>query len=50
MALTDSLRLHLENQPSVMGECFPVNLLHIFRTPSLKNTSGGLLMHLTDSL
>ena len=24
--------------------CFPVNLLHIFRTPFLKNTSGGLLL------
>ena len=25
--------------------CFPVNLLHIFRTPLPKNTSGGLLLH-----
>ena len=25
--------------------CFPVNLLHIFRTPFLKNTSGWLLLH-----
>ena len=24
--------------------CFPVNLLHIFRTPFLKNTSGWLLL------
>ena len=24
--------------------CSPVNLLHIFRTPFLKNTSGGLLL------
>ena len=24
--------------------CFPVNLLHIFRTPFPKNTSGGLLL------
>ena len=24
--------------------CFPVNLLHIFRTPFLKNTSGRLLL------
>ena len=29
--------------------CFPVNLLHIFRTPFLKNASGGLLLHLVDS-
>ena len=24
--------------------CSPVNLLHIFKTPSHKNTSGGLLL------
>ena len=27
--------------------CFPVNLLHIFRMPSLKSTFGGLLLKLT---
>ena len=26
--------------------CFPVNLLHIFRTPFLKNTSGWLLLNI----
>ena len=26
--------------------CSPVNLLHIFRTPFYKNTSGGLLLYL----
>ena len=26
-------------------ECSPVNLLHIFRTPFLKNTSGRLLLN-----
>ena len=26
--------------------CSPVNLLHIFRTPFYKNTSGGLLRHI----
>ena len=26
--------------------CFPVNLLHIFRTPFLKNTSGWLLLYI----
>ena len=26
--------------------CSPVNLLHIFRTPFLKNTSGRLLLYL----
>ena len=25
--------------------CSPVNLLHIFRTPFPKNTSGGLLLY-----
>ena len=25
-------------------ECSPVNLLHIFRIPFYKNTSGGLLL------
>ena len=25
-------------------ECFPVNLLHIFRTPFTKNTSGWMLL------
>ena len=25
--------------------CSPVNLLHIFRTPFIKNTSGLLLLH-----
>ena len=25
--------------------CSPVNLLHIFRTPFAKNTSGGLLLY-----
>ena len=29
---------------SLQHECSPVNLLHIFRTPFLKNTSGRLLM------
>ena len=26
--------------------CFPLNLLHIFRTPFLKNISGGLILKL----
>ena len=26
--------------------CSPVNLQHIFRTPFLKNTAGGLLLNL----
>ena len=30
--------------------CSPVNLLHIFRTPFPKNTSGGLLLRLTCKL
>ena len=30
--------------------CSPVNLLHIFRTPLLKNTSGGLLLDLPSFL
>ena len=28
--------------------CSPVNLLHIFRTPLLKNTSGRLLLYLSN--
>ena len=28
--------------------CSPVNLLHIFRTPFPKNTSGGLLVYITE--
>ena len=28
--------------------CSPVNLLHIFRTPILRNTSGGLLLKSTN--
>ena len=30
--------------------CFPVNLLHIFRTPFLKNTSGRLLLKISINL
>ena len=30
--------------------CSPVNLLHIFRTPCPKNTSGGLLLYPATSL
>ena len=29
--------------------CSPVNLLHIFRTPFPKNTSGWLLLHISIS-
>ena len=29
--------------------CFPVNLLHIFRTPFYKNVSGGQLYFYTPS-
>ena len=32
---------------AVRHGCSPVNLLHIFRKPFLKNTSGRLLLHLT---
>ena len=31
-------------------ECSPVNLLHIFRSPFPKNTSGGLLLNLVDMI
>ena len=30
--------------------CFPVNLLHIFRTPFLKNTSGWLLLKVDNKM
>ena len=29
---------------ALRDECFPVNLLHIFKTPFPKNTSGRLLL------
>ena len=31
-------------------ECSPVNLLHIFKTPFLKNTSGWLLLYIMQTL
>ena len=33
------------NKVAVRHRCSPVNLLHIFRTPFLKNTSGRLLLY-----
>ena len=30
---------------TLLHGCSPVNLLHIFRTPFIKNTSGRLLLH-----
>ena len=49
-----SAKLHFKClwQPSAGGQlywnqkCSPVNLLHIFRTPFLRNTTGGLLLFL----
>ena len=32
------------SKSSLRHGCSPVNLLHIFRTPFSKNTSGGLLL------
>ena len=34
---------------TLQHECSPVNLLHIFRTPFPKNTSGGLLLLFSSS-
>ena len=34
-------------QIALLHGCSHVNLLHIFRTPFPKNTSGGLLLHIT---
>ena len=31
-------------ETALRHECYPVNLLHIFRTTFLKNTSGRLLL------
>ena len=36
-----ALQLH---EITLLHECSPVNLLHIYRTPYLKNTSGRLLL------
>ena len=36
----------LQKQPSLRDECFPVNLLHNFRTPFPKNNSERLLLRL----
>ena len=38
------------NEITVRHGCSPVNLLHIFRIPFLKNTSGGILQPLNDNL
>ena len=32
---------------TILHGCSPVNLLHIFRAPFPKNTSGGLILFLT---
>ena len=40
-----SMKLHATLLKSHFGMGVPVNLLHIFRTPFLKNTSGGLFLN-----
>ena len=42
--LDDNTYAEVRFQQSCKTTCFPVNLLHIFRTPFYKNTSGGLLL------
>ena len=43
-----SIKLHSNFIKIVLRHgCFPVDLLYIFRTPFLKNTSGQLLMNLS---
>ena len=38
------LKLHFDIEIALRRRCSPINLLHIFRTPFPKNTSGRLLL------
>ena len=40
------ISIKLQSNVSLRHACSTVNLLHIFRTPFLKNTSGGLLLEI----
>ena len=46
--LFESENFHIFNfiEVALRHVCFPAYLLHIFRTPFLKNTSEGLLLYL----
>ena len=41
-----AISIKFQRNPPLRYGCFPVNLLPIFRTAFLKNTSGGLLLTL----
>ena len=47
---TDEHSCHNFIEITLEHGCSPVNLLHIFRIPSLKNTSGRLLLFITYKL
>ena len=38
------ISMNLQIETTLQHRCSPVNLLHIFRTPFPKNTSGGMLL------
>ena len=42
------IEIEIKIEIAFRHECSPVNLLHIFRTPFPKNTSGELLMLVND--
>ena len=42
------LKCDFNNVAKIRHGCSPLNLLHIFRTPFPRNTSGGLLLRPTN--
>ena len=43
---SDAVSIILYLEITLRHGCYPVNLLHIFRTPFSRNTSGWLLLNL----
>ena len=46
MPKCDFNKVAKQSQITLRDGCSPVNLLHIFRTPFLKNTSGWLFLNI----